>query len=163
MPSSILEQITDNIKSSLEAITIAGGYSFEPAVVEYQRMQTSFNGQLPYIEIISPNSVVEAQAYLGSANSTADMETIEYIIYVFFNYDDRKSTQTPITKQYINAVVDLKKALMQDHTRGGLATNTLISEYGFVMEESNNGADWAAVLSFQVQAFIDSDDPYSQG
>lgn len=148
MADSISAQITANIKTALE--TISG------VTVEYGRQFFDIQNRYPYIALLGPNATVENQAY------KVDDTTLEYLIqYIDKVNDDSQTPDTEYMYQKRNTAADIIAAVMADKSRGNLAQHTKTTSYSF---EDYGDADmplYGVAVVIEVQARIDSDDPYS--
>jgi hypothetical protein len=157
MSDCITAQITANRITAIKAISIAGGYSFTPSVVEQPRLIRNVNGRYPFVEII--------KGAIDPDFESLNAEQVPFYYTVTFeaqgNDDDPNSK--PLVETYCNVVGDIIKAWMVDRTCGGLAemTKTIKYDEGTVFEDGLNF--YRAYVIFEVQALIDSSNPYLKG
>jgi hypothetical protein len=157
MSESIIAQITANRKTLLKTLTVANGYSFTIGTVEEQRLfpqPTSY----PYCQLIKLPITPELE------NNNTEDTPIDYIVALYCTGNDDDSSTAEIAYTYRNAVADITKAWMTDRTCGGIAIGTKRVQYceGEVISDSNQNIEFVIWVHFQVQAFIDSSDPYKQ-
>jgi hypothetical protein len=153
MADSIPEQITDDIVSALEAISNPD-YGFTPGAVEQERSHLIVNGRYPFIEVAGSSATVEAGTY-----TQGDDHGIEYVItYLDILNDTDIDNDDPLPKQVASVVRDLHKALMVDHTRGGLAIMIRLREYGYTNYTADGGEHFEVYMIIEVQTIIDTFD-----
>jgi hypothetical protein len=135
---TVRERIMANIKTTLEGITIAGGYNFDFTADTVQRWSMHGNRlvDLPAV-VISPGDEEEK----GSPNPFEECYLIVYLD-VFFVNDEGDSV---VTDTYLNRLQgDIKRAILQDHTRGGEAIDTDV--LGTTPFETTEGQPYAGII-----------------
>jgi len=118
MTTSRREYILQNIKTTLETITLAHGYN--NTITNVQRWSQKGNN-LQIIPAIIINSGME-----GKQQEPNPQATCKFTVYldVWTRQDD---TDTTPSDQIISGLLlDVEKVLMVDYTRGGYAENTYI-------------------------------------
>jgi hypothetical protein len=157
-PDCIEAQITANLKTALRAITIANGYSWTPGAVEEPRLNLSINNRYPYVLLTKTNAPSETE------NNQSTEEKIRYLITLIDVGNDEDQTQDgELTYTNRNKKADIIKAVMVDHTRGGLAETTRVIDKDDGVAKDNDGAFYYAYVEIEVQALIDSVNPYLKG
>lgn len=157
MAESIIAQITSNRKTLLKTLTSTNGYSFTVGTVEEQRI---FQKPTTYPYILLQKGPVTPDL----ENNNTEDTSIDYFVSFYPNYNDDNSAVSEITYQYRNIIADITKAWMTDRTCGGLAQGTKRIQYneGEVVTDAAGNTFFVAWVHFQVQAFIDSSNPYNQ-
>jgi len=151
---SITEKITDNIVSSLEAMSTDNDYDFTPGAVEQERSVQIIGDRYPFIEVAGPEGVVEPMK-----DTECDEHTLSYVItFVDKLNDTNYATDKPLTKQAASVVCNIHKALMADYTRGGYAIMTWLRGYGYTNYTADTGEHFEVYVLIEVQAHIDSFD-----
>jgi hypothetical protein len=154
---SIVAHITRNRKAALAAISVAAGYLFTPAVVEEPRITRNPNGRYPYMEII------KAPIEPGTENNVSEHTSIHYLVTYEDEYNDDDATDEEILLHFRNVTTDIIRGWMVDRTCGGLAQYTMSTWYDdAVMAEGGLNIYRAAVV-FEVEALIDSSNPFLRG
>ncbi len=115
---TVRERILQNIKTALEAVTIANGYNFDftPQTIQRWSMHGNRMVDMP-MAVISPGDEDET-------SSPHPFEECVLTVYldVFFINDENDPVPTDT---YLNRLQgDIKKAVLQDPTRGGDAIDT---------------------------------------
>jgi len=115
---TVRERILQNIKTTIEAITIANGYNFDftPQTVQRWSMHGNRMVDMP-MAVISPGDEDES-------SSPHPFEECVLTVYldVFFINDENDAVPTDT---YLNRLQgDIKKAVLLDSTRGGDAIDT---------------------------------------
>ena len=117
--TTVRELILQNIKTTLEGISIANGYNNDFENVQRYDVHNSTLVNLPCIIM----SVVGEEKQLSPHPFFTC--TMRVSIDVFFTQAEDDTTST---YQYINSFLgDVEKAIMQDVYRGSLADNTIIT------------------------------------
>ncbi len=115
---TVRERIIQNIKTVLEGVTIANGYNFDftPQTVQRWSMHGNRMVDMPMV-VISPGDEDESSL----PNPFEECHITLYLDIFFINDEnDAVSTDT-----YLNRLQgDIKKAILQDATRGGNAIDT---------------------------------------
>jgi hypothetical protein len=115
---TVRERILQNIKITLEGVTIANGYNFDfkPATVQRWSMHGNRMVDMPMV-VISPGDEDES-----SSPNPFEECLLSVFLDVFFVNDEND----PIpTDTYLNRLQgDVKKAILADATRGGDAIDT---------------------------------------
>ena len=150
--------ITANIKTTLEGITVANGYSTEIGIVEEKRSEFNMSNAVNQFTILErlPPDIDEDYQHTEDA-------TLKFIIYHFNGEDDTEVSSNPIQYTNRNVVADIQKALMVDRSRGEYAQNTRIFSLGNHNYYQEGIIDilpvctWVLVI---VQRLIDADNPY---
>jgi len=158
MSDCIVAQITANRKAALAEITTEGGvYSFTPAVVEEERIVRNVNGRWPYMQlVISP---IEPE----TEDNDAEQTPIFYLVEYEDQYNDDSPDKEEILYHFRNVNADIIKAWMVDRSCGDLAEMTRTVWYGSGVVIENGCNFFRAAVIFEVQALIDSSDPYLKG
>jgi hypothetical protein len=147
--------LTDNIVDELKLVTIANGYTFDINTVEQERMTERFNNRLPMFEVCGPAVSIDTKTTQGMQYTSG--YTVVY--KALLNDDDL--TASPVTKQTQNIAADIIMALMADHTHGGLAIMTNVTDYYHTLDDAPNGTTMFNVLvSFEVVTHVDMFNPY---
>jgi hypothetical protein len=157
MSESIIAQITANRKALLKTLTITNGYTWDIGTVEEQRL-FPIAASYPYCQLIKLAITPNLE------NNNTEDTPIDYLVAFYPAYNDESSSVDEIAYKYRNVVADITKLWMTDRTCGRLAEGTKRIEYceGEVIPTSNGGVEFVIWIHFQVQAFIDSSDPYKQ-
>ena len=115
---TVRERILQNIKTTIEGVTIANGYTFDftPETVQRWSMHGNRMVNMPMV-VISPGDEDES-----SSPNPFEECLMSIFLDIFFvnNEDDVIPTDT-----YLNRLQgDIKKAILVDSTRGGDAIDT---------------------------------------
>jgi hypothetical protein len=135
---TVRERILANIKTTLEGITIANGYSFDFTAETVQRWSMHGNKlvDLPAV-IISPGNEEEK-----SLPNNFEECVLSVYLDVFFVTEENDAVSTDT---YLNRLQgDMKKAILQDHTRGGEAIDTDV--LGTTPFETTEGQPYAGII-----------------
>lgn len=156
--ASIVAGITNNIVQELQQVTVANGYTFTVNTVEQERMTERINNRLPMLEVCGPAVSIETKTTRGQQYTT------EYsIIYRALINDDDLSAD-PATKQTEDIAADIIMALMDDHTHGGLAIMTTVTDYYHTLDEAANGTTmFNVIVTFEILTHVDMFNPYKIG
>jgi hypothetical protein len=115
---TVRERILDNIKTTLEGVTQANGYNFDftPDTVQRWTMHGNRMVDMPMV-IISPGDEDE------SSNPHPYEECVMSVFLDIFHVTDEEDPVS--TDTYLNRLQgDIKKAVIEDVTRGGEAIDT---------------------------------------
>ena len=160
MAECIQAQITANIKTALETITVANGYRYNVGAVEEARRFLRINNRWPFILILK--NAPQLNEYLV-------LDILEYVIWWFPMQDDRLvgnpadsslDLNTEVTYHQRNAPADIAKALSVDVSRGNLATMTEVTpgDHEVYVDEANIlFGTWTMV---RITTNIDATNPY---
>jgi len=135
---TVRERMLANIKTTLEGITIANGYSFDFTAETVQRWSMHGNKlvDLPAV-IISPGNEDEK-----SLPNNFEECVLSVYLDVFFVTEENDAVSTDT---YLNRLQgDMKKAILQDHTRGGEAIDTDV--LGTTPFETTEGQPYAGII-----------------
>jgi hypothetical protein len=165
MADSIIARITANRKAALAAITTAGGaYTFTPAAVEEQRITQDIDGRYPFI-LLSQEEADDEDEY----NVASHVKQRYTVVYLDQDNDEKslvsgvKTYPDEIFKHFRNVNADLIKAWMADRTCGGLAEYTRTLGFSQNVFNDNGMVYYASWVTFEVEALIDSSNPYLKG
>lgn len=145
----MISDITQNIKTTLAAITTYGG----TPTVELERLFLNINDRYPFIEVGGPYSEVDTQTHNVAQTS------LEYVIKYCINYNDEDQTEDEITYVTRNVHGDIIKALMVDPARAGYAVITKVEDYGYLFEEIEEGIEFHVYVILDITARIEATDP----
>ena len=155
MAETIRERILGDIKSTLEGLTTANGYNFTFLSSDIQRWSMHGNSKvnLPAIMITAGD---ESQVPVGSSH-----EDCAFRVYLdaFFthNKDDAVDTDT-----YLNRLQgDIKKIIMEDYTRSGLAIDTSVT--GSTPFETADGQVAGVTVELEIKYRHLRNDPTATG
>ena len=135
---TVRERILANIKTTLEGITIANGYNFDFTAETIQRWSMHGNKlvDLPAV-IISPGNEEEK-----SLPNNFEECVLSVYLDVFFVTEENDAVSTDT---YLNRLQgDMKKAILEDHTRGGEAIDTDV--LGTTPFETTEGQPYAGII-----------------
>jgi len=135
---TVRERILVNIKTTLEGITIANGYNFDFTTETIQRWSMHGNKlvDLPAV-IISPGDEEEK-----SLPNNFEECVLSVYLDVFFVTEESDAVSTDT---YLNRLQgDMKKAILEDHTRGGEAIDTDV--LGTTPFETTEGQPYAGII-----------------
>jgi hypothetical protein len=135
---TVRERILANIKTTLEGITIANGYNFNLTAETVQRWSMHGNKlvDLPAV-IISPGNEEEK-----SLPNNFEECVLSVYLDVFFVTEENDAVSTDT---YLNRLQgDIKKAILQDYTRGGEAIDTDV--LGTTPFETTEGQPYAGII-----------------
>jgi len=145
----MISDITQNIKTTLAAITTYGGIP----TVELERLFLNINDRYPYIEVGGPYSEVDTHPHNVAQTS------LEYVIRYCVDYNDQDQNDDEITYVIRNVTGDIIKAVMVDPTRGGHAVITKIEDYGHLFEDIGDGIEFHVYVILDIMARIEATDP----
>ena len=154
--ASIVERITDDLVAALAAITVANGYDFDVAAVEQERSVQVVSDRFPFIEVSGPTAEVTRET-----TTQGDKHELSYEIAFLDAVSDLDiGTEAPYPKQVASVASALQRAIMADHTRGGLAAMTRVLEYGPQrVYDEQAGALNLVIMAVMVETYIDMFDP----
>lgn len=135
---TVRELILQNIKTTLEGVTIANGYGFDFTADTVQRWTMHGNRMvdLPMV-IVSPGDEEET----SSPNPFEECVLTVYLDVFFMNDED----DTVPTDTYLNRLQgDIKKAIIEDSTCGGNAIDTDVM--GTTPFETTEGQPYAGII-----------------
>ncbi len=115
---TVRERILQNIKTTIEGVTVANGYNFDftPQTVQRWSMHGNRMVDMPMV-VISPGDEDES-------SSPHPFEECLLSIYLDLFYVTDENDSVP-TDTYLNRLQgDIKKVILQDTTRGGEAIDT---------------------------------------
>ena len=135
---TIKERIMENLKESLEGIKQLDGFNFDftPDTVQRWSMHGNSMVDFPMVIIISGEEIEE------SVPDNFEECNLSVYLDIFFihNEDDVVSTDT-----YLNRLQgDIKKAILEDYSRGGLAIDTNV--LGTVPFEATEGQNYSGII-----------------
>ena len=159
MSDCIIAQITANRKAALQAITTVGeAYTFTPAVVEEQRLVQNINGRYPYVLLVQEDATIEEES------NYSEHVIQKYTVVCINEYNDDDPDDDEIVKEFRNVNADIIKAWMVDKTCGGLAEYTRTLGYNSEVNIDTKGINtFVSWVVFEVEALIDSTNPYLKG
>lgn len=132
----VRESILENIRTTLEAISIANGYTNDIASVQRWKQGGNNLRQVPCI-VISAGPEEKTQ---GESLITCRFDVN---IEVWIRHDEVNLPGS--TDTILNSLLgDIEKALMSDYKRGGYAVNTVIS--GNIPFETVEGNAYAGII-----------------
>ncbi len=137
---TIRERILDNIKRTLEQISIETGYYFDFTRKTVQRWSMYGNGMtdLPMV-VISPGDEEEASLLNGFEECVMSVYLDVFII------NGESDEEEFATDTYLSRLQgDMKKAILIDNTRGGNAIDTDI--VGTTPFETTEGQHYAGII-----------------
>lgn len=135
---TVRERILANIKTTLEGITIANGYNFDFTAETIQRWSMHGNRlvDLPAV-IISLGDEEEK-----SLPNNFEECVLSVYLDVFFVTEENDAVSTDT---YLNRLQgDMKKAILEDHSRGGEAIDTDV--LGTTPFETTEGQPYAGII-----------------
>ena len=154
MADCIVSQITQSLKDRLESLSTYGG----TPTVELSRLFSLINDRYPYIEIIGPIVEIETQTY-----QVADSQ-LTYILKYYINVNDENETENKEISYLVrNVAADIIKHIMNDPSRGSLAQNTKVLEYGADFEIIGEQVEFFVYVIIEIKALIEATDPYLIG
>lgn len=158
----IISMTTADMVSALQNITTANDYNTNIITVEQERIAERINDRLPMIEVCGP--VVSIRRDDAAAQTGGDYyEAMYLLVYKELVNDENLSTE-PATQRMDNVGADIIKALMDDHTRGGRAINTEVTDVYYNMDTMKNEIPIFCVnVEVTIKTIIDSFDPYKIG
>lgn len=159
MADCITALITQNIVTSISAVTTVNEYNTNVAYCEQERIVERKNDRYPIVEVAGPAMDI------NSENHTQGSEyDLEYSLFYQELINDDSLSDEPATRQADNVIADLIKGLMADVTRGGYAITTKPISGFYAIDETNDGLPiFMVVLTITVKTIIDSFDPYELG
>lgn len=149
----IVEQIAQEIAAVIDTVTTAGGYqqtltAVRPAMLDWTDV-TPDNGSVLLVYDDEEDTEQEA---LGTDERIQRFECVILII-------DASGESVSHDTRCARAAADLRKALSEDRTRGGLAIDTFLLSAYFSRDLEFPGI----VVPVQVQYRTEYDDPYAAG
>jgi len=135
---TVRERILANIKTTLEGITVASGFNFDftPDTVQRWSMHGNKLVDLPAV-VISPGDEEEK-----SLPNNFEECTLTIFLDIFFVTEEADAVSTDT---YLNRLQgDMKKAVLEDHTRGGEAIDTDV--LGTTPFETTEGQPYAGII-----------------
>jgi hypothetical protein len=135
---TVRERVLQNIKTTLEGVTIANGYNFDftPQTVQRWSMHGNRMVDMPMV-VISPGDEDES-----SVPNRFQECVLSVYLDIFFITDEND----PIpTDTYLNRLQgDIKKAILHDETRGGNAIDTDVT--GTTPFETTEAQPYAGII-----------------
>ena len=147
MTEPIIENISDNIATTLAGVTLAAGYNQTLTVRRARRNDYEVAAEDNYTAIITQTEEIEREGPYGLHD-----KGMNYDIDVTVMDDDRTTTSIDTLKNRVRS--DIEKILRVDPTRGGYAIDT-------VLKPPVNFTNGIAV-QIEVWYRTDADNPYSQ-
>ena len=135
---TVRERILQNIKTTIEGVTVANGYNFDftPQTVQRWSMHGNRMVDMPMV-VISPGDEDES-------SSPHPFEECLLSIYLDLFYVTDENDPVP-TDTYLNRLQgDIKKAILSDYTRGGYAIDTNVR--GTTVFETTEGQQYAGII-----------------
>ena len=139
--SSIREHILDNIKTTLEAITVAHGYGNNILSVQRWDMRGKTTVDVPYITIAAGEEQMDPVPY--------PMFTCRLSVFLDVWIRQIESDSVKTDTVLSSLLADIKKALMVDVTRGGYAKNT-VPKSNIPFESSEGQTEAGIVVEIEV-------------
>ena len=118
MADSVREGIMKHMQASLEAITVANGYTSTLIVVE-RVLQRGQSSQPPMAYVIEGDDDVIAEAPLGLLSRQLQVGVVLVV------QQDEDSDARSASEVMNSLIADVQKKLQEDERRGGLAVNTV--------------------------------------
>jgi hypothetical protein len=153
----IVAAITRNRKAALSAISKVSGYLFTPDAVEEPRLVRSVNDRYPYMQITLAPIEPEAES------NNSDQIPLYYLVTYEDQYNDDAATDDEIIHHFRNVTADIVRAWTLDRTCGGYAEYTRRTWEDSAVVQEESGVLYRAALIFEVQALIDSNNPFKRG
>lgn len=154
MSDCLIEQVTANLLTTLDAVTTYGGN----CAVERERATLVQGSRDPLIVLAGPSVEVDQQL------DAVSIVKAHYVAAYFKRVND-DSTTANTEAPYLarNVASDVLKALMADRSRGGIAQNTEAEEYGytFTVDEGTGDVTFSVYVAFNVRARVSTTDPYN--
>ena len=117
MAESVREQIMKNMVSTLQAVTVANGYSTTFNGVE-RTLQYGQSAQAPMAYVLEGDDEVVSEAPLGYLSR-------HFQVGIVLTIQQDESEDARSASEVMNAVIaDVQKKLQEDERRGNLAVNT---------------------------------------
>jgi len=138
MPETVREKILQNLKTTLEGITVANGYNFDFAPETVQRWSMHGNS------LVNLPAVIISCGDEGEQSVPYPFEECALSVYLdcFYVNDEDEAISTDT---YLNRLQgDIKKAILADHTRGGHAVDTNV--LGTTPFETTEGQHYAGII-----------------
>jgi hypothetical protein len=135
---TVREKILENLKTTLEGITVANGYNFDFTSGTIQRWSMHGNS------LVNLPAVVLSCGDESEQSAPYPLEECALSVYLdcFFVSDEDEATSTDT---YLNRLQgDIKKAVLADHTRGGHAVDTNV--LGTTPFETTEGQHYAGII-----------------
>ena len=148
---TIEERIMDEIQATLEGITTDDGFSQTIAKV-VRRKGT------PWTEFTTYPSI---DFWLMSENKSLHERVNFQECHMIIDIGAYTSKANP-DQALAYLAADIEKALMVDHTRGGLAIDTNITEHEHVFGEENRKPSGAVFVNVDIHYIHKSNDPYNK-
>jgi hypothetical protein len=152
--STIKEKILENIKESIEAISITNGFNNDIESVQRWKQAGNALVHIPAVIInMGPESLEHRPGLVVSAKMTV-------MIDVWIRHDEEDNPGA--TDTFLNSLFgDIQKKLMEDHTRGGYAVATRIT--GNMPFETSEGQSYAGItIEAEVEYRYTMSNPESQ-
>jgi hypothetical protein len=132
MSDSIREQIMKNIQTTLQGITIAGGYANELTAVE-RVLQRGQSSTPPMAYVLEGDDNITGSADSGPVGLLLRRTlTLGVVLVVQQDEDiDAKSASEVMN----SLIADVQKALQVDYQRGGLAIDTLEDSVSAIQQD----------------------------
>lgn len=135
---TVREKILENLKTTLEGITVANGYNFDfpPGTIQRWSMHGNSLVNLPAVVLSCGDESEQSAPY--------PLEECALSVYLdcFFVSDEDEATSTDT---YLNRLQgNIKKAVLADHTRGGHAVDTNV--LGTTPFETTEGQHYAGII-----------------
>jgi len=153
MAQSLKEQIVDNIKTTVEGVTVANGYN--QTMGEVDRKTTPAPNNKTYWP--SADIWIENEEKTSGRNAGHRDNTMTVMISAYT--DD--TTDTDQALSYLAA--DIEKALMVDHTRNSLAITTEVTNVDHIFADEETQGSMTGMVEIEVRIWFRHRiaDPYS--
>lgn len=153
MADPLREKIRKDVKSTLQTITVANGYEQDLEVVAGQTSADAVAKRDGLCELWqdSPQDLEES-----SPVQKRD-ELLEFVVAVYAGKDG----STDVDERLNFMIADVRKAIMEDRNRNGLAINTTVRSP--IQFEHESGALFGAIIPVQVHMRTVEINEYTQG
>ena len=152
MAEPIIEQIAANLLSTIEGITTANGYNY--TLTGTRPIIDGYYSDAPYD--LTFQLTQGQEELLDGAYGTQEYIQPFLVVIIAMNTE---SDTIPIDKKRNRVLADLRKAVMVDHTRGGLAIDTKWGQSSSFMNDDDFVFEGVAA-EIRVHYRTEHNDPY---
>lgn len=141
---SLRRQIVDSVVAAVRQVTVANGYDTDAG----RSVKVAFDGVIERVGTAELGvTVTPTQATRSEQGSGKVLSQLEVTLYGWtaFPRRDGVKDQYEVWQRLDDLAGDLERAVTLDHTRSGLAHDTLPTTTAYVVDPDNDAIAWVAV------------------